>query len=90
MCMHEKEPQESPEHTSENVKSQNFLGVCPQTPSHYRYFGAPFFVFSLSPQILSAALTQVLDIMGLGLDILGTTHQNVVNNVNPKVFIMLG
>ena len=32
VCMLEKEPQKSPEHTSEHVKSQNFLGVCPQTP----------------------------------------------------------
>ena len=30
--MHEKEPQEPPEYTSEHVKSQNFLGPCPQTP----------------------------------------------------------
>ena len=31
VCMHEKEPQESPEHTSEVVKSQNCLRACPQT-----------------------------------------------------------
>ena len=30
--MHEKEHQEPPEHTSEHVKSQNFLGACPQRP----------------------------------------------------------
>ena len=29
---YEKEPQELPEHTSEHVKSQNFLGAYPQTP----------------------------------------------------------
>jgi len=27
--MHKKEPQEPPEHTSEHVKSQTFLGACP-------------------------------------------------------------
>ena len=32
VCMHEKEPQETPEHTSEVVKSQNCLKACPQTP----------------------------------------------------------
>ena len=30
--MHKKEPQKPPEHTSEHVKSQNFLGACPQPP----------------------------------------------------------
>ena len=32
VCMHEKEPQETPEHTSEVVKCQNCLKACPQTP----------------------------------------------------------
>ena len=32
VCMLEMEPQKPPEHTSEHVKSQNFLGVCPQPP----------------------------------------------------------
>ena len=33
-CMHiyEKEPQWAPEHSSEHLKSQNFLGPCPQIP----------------------------------------------------------
>ena len=30
--LHEKEPLKPPEHTSEHVKSQNFLGACTQTP----------------------------------------------------------
>ena len=30
--MHKKEPQKPPEHASEHVKPQNFLGACPQTP----------------------------------------------------------
>ena len=45
--MHEKEPQEPPEHTSEHVKSQNFLGARP--PSHNPFCGAPLFVFALGP-----------------------------------------
>ena len=32
VCMRKKKPQKPPEHTSEHVKSQNFLGVCPQSP----------------------------------------------------------
>ena len=39
--MLEKEPQKPPEHTSEHVISQNFLGVCPQTPSPM----CPTFIF---------------------------------------------
>ena len=31
-CMHKKEPQKPQEHTPEHVKSQNFLGTCPQNP----------------------------------------------------------
>ena len=31
LCMHEKEPP-PPQNTSEHVKSQHFLGSCPQTP----------------------------------------------------------
>ena len=37
-----KEPQEPPEHTPEHVKPQNFLGACPQTPSHNLYYGPTF------------------------------------------------
>ena len=47
--MHKKEPQEPPEHTSDHVKSQNFLGACPQTPSHNPFCGAPIFVFAVGP-----------------------------------------
>jgi len=41
--MHEKKPQKPPEHASEHVKSQNFLGVCPHK------LWAPLFVFALGP-----------------------------------------
>ena len=48
--MHENEPKEPPEHTSEHVKSQNFLGACPPDPPHTIFFcGAPLFVFALGP-----------------------------------------
>ena len=48
------------EHTSENAKSQNFLGACPQTPSHYRYFGAPLFVFAPPPHPLGGPVCMPL------------------------------
>ena len=47
--MRKKEPQEPPEHTSEHVKSQNFMGAHPQIPSHHPYFGAALFVFAMPP-----------------------------------------
>ena len=47
--MHKKEPQEPPEHTSEHLKSQNFLGACPRPPSHNPFCGAPLFVLALGP-----------------------------------------
>ena len=56
--MHEKESQEPPELTSEHVKSQNFLGACPQTPSYNSYCRAPLFCTCPGlPQILSVALS---------------------------------
>ena len=58
--MHEKEPQEPPEHTSEHVKSQNFLGACPQTPRINPFCGAHFLHLPWAPPILSAALLACL------------------------------
>ena len=57
VCMLKKEPQKPPEHTSKLVKSQNFLGACPQTPLHTIYSMDPtFFYLSQAPTILSVAL----------------------------------
>jgi len=36
-------PQEPPEHTSEHVKPQNFLGACPQIPFQQSVFRGPIF-----------------------------------------------
>ena len=41
--------QKPPEHTSEHVKSQNFLGACPQIPITQSILWAPLFVFALDP-----------------------------------------
>ena len=49
VCMHKKEPQKPPEHASEHVKPQNFLGACPQTPLAQSMLWAPLFVFALGP-----------------------------------------
>ena len=49
VCMHKKEPQKPPEHASEHVKPQNFLGACPQTPLAQSILWAPLFVFALGP-----------------------------------------
>ena len=49
VCMHEKEPQEPPEHTSQHVKSQNFLGVCPQTPLTQAILWGPTFCICPGP-----------------------------------------
>ena len=49
--MREKEPQKPPEHTSEHVKSQNFLGQTPLTQ-----YGPHFLYLPWAPTILSAAL----------------------------------
>jgi len=43
VCMHKKEPQKLPEHTSECVKSQNFMGACPQTPLTQSILWGPTF-----------------------------------------------
>ena len=57
MCMHERELQEPPGHTSEHVKTQNFLGAFPQTPLIQSIFVGPHFLYLLwAPPILSAAL----------------------------------
>ena len=45
--MHKKEPQKPPEHASEHVKPQNFLGACPQTPLAQSILWALLFVFAL-------------------------------------------
>ena len=47
VCMHKKEPQKPPEHTSECVKYQNCLGACPRTPLTQSLLWAPLFVFAL-------------------------------------------
>ena len=47
--MHKKESQKPPEHTSEHVKSKNFLGACPQTPLTQFILWAPLFAFALGP-----------------------------------------
>ena len=55
--MHKKEPQELPEHTSEHVKSQNFLEACPPDPPHTIHFvGLHLLYLPWAPSILSAAL----------------------------------
>ena len=43
--MHEKEPQEPPEHTSEHVKSQIFPGGVPPDPPHTVHFIGPHFLY---------------------------------------------
>ena len=51
--MHEKDPHEPPEHTSEHVKSQNFLGAFPKTPVTQSILWTLLFVFALgSPDAL--------------------------------------
>ena len=45
--MHEKEPQEPPEHTSEHVKFPG--GGAPIPLSHNPFCGAPLLVFALGP-----------------------------------------
>ena len=44
------------EHTSEHVKSKNFLGAYPQPPSHNLSYGPYFLYLPRAPTILSAAL----------------------------------
>ena len=52
-----KEPQGPPEHTSEHVKSQNFLGACPHTPLKQSILWGPHFLYlPWAPRILLAAL----------------------------------
>ena len=54
---HKKKTQEPPEHTSEHVKSQNFLGECPQTPLTQSILWGPTSCICPGPTpILSAAL----------------------------------
>ena len=45
--MHEKEPHEPQDHTSEHVKSQNFLEACPQTLVTQSILWTLPFVFAL-------------------------------------------
>ena len=47
--LHDKEPQEPPEHTSEHVKSQNFLGACPQILFAQFIFRGPTFCICPGP-----------------------------------------
>ena len=55
--LHEKKPQKPPEHTSEHVKSQNFLGACPQTPLKQSIAYRPHFLYlPWAPTIVLAAL----------------------------------
>ena len=50
--MHKKEPQEPPEHTSEDVKLQNFLEACPQTPlTQSVLWGPTFCIYPAPPPI---------------------------------------
>ena len=51
VCMRKKEPEKPTEHTSWHVKSQNFLGACPQTPpdTHTQY-GPHFCICPGPPQ----------------------------------------
>ena len=56
VCMHKKEPQKPPEHASEHVKPQNFLGACPQSPLAQSMYGSRFLYLPWAPPILSAAL----------------------------------
>ena len=54
-CMHaRKGTSKAPEHTSEYVKSLNFLGACPQTP--LTQYGPHFLYLPWAPTILSVAL----------------------------------
>ena len=47
--MHERKTQKTPEHTSEYVKSQNFLEACPQPPLMQSILWVPLFIFALGP-----------------------------------------
>ena len=47
--MHEKELQESTQHTSEHVKPQHFLGVYPQTPLTQIHIVGPHFLYLPCP-----------------------------------------
>ena len=53
LCMHKKEPQKLPEHITEHVKSQNFLGACSETSLTQSILFTP--VFALGPLIVPAA-----------------------------------
>ena len=61
VCMHKKEPQKPPEHTSDHVKSPNFLSACPQTPSQNLYYGPCFLYLPWAPLILSVDLDHTLN-----------------------------
>ena len=91
VCKHEKEPQEPPEHTSEHVKSQNFLGVCPQTPPHIIHFVGPHFLYSPPSPLSSPEKVQHLqaDWMPFQSTLLhGFEHQKCVHsNSEDKMWI---
>ena len=59
VCMHKKEPQESPEHTSEVVKSQHCLSAGPQTPLTQSILWEPTFLHLpwAPPNFLAALAT---------------------------------
>ena len=56
VCMHKKEHQKPPEHTSEHVKPQNFLGACPKTTLAQFILWPPLLYLPWAPFILSTAL----------------------------------
>ena len=59
--MHEKEPQEPPEHTSEHVSLKISWGRAPRPPLTQFIFAGPHFLYwPWAPPILSAALAQAL------------------------------
>ena len=57
VCM---QPQESPEHTSEHVKSISW-GRAPSPPSHNPLCGVPLFVFALGPPSVALPCQEVYD-----------------------------
>ena len=75
--MHEKEPQELPEHTWDHVKSQNFV---PPDPPHTIHFVRPHFLYlPWAPPILSAAL-------GVSMEARLVDHLQMVDYAVYKIF----
>ena len=81
--MHEKEPHEPPEHTSEHVKSQNFLGACPWTPVTQSILQTLPFVFALgSPDALGSPGCKLAN---KSLDSITSCHFWCKHNMGPPV-----